>query len=112
MENLLDLAQDDSVSLDLTQTIVDFGRVVLRDRTLRSQLIAAVTADNTLQVEEILKLARKFDGSTGQILDVRRLVDELRAELPALAAYFALDLSQSVVSPVPALRFLPRPPTF
>ena len=108
----MDLAQDDSVSLDLTQTIVDFGRVVLRDRTLRSQLIAAVTADNTLQVEEILKLARKFDGSTGQILDVRRLVDELRAELPALAAYFALDLSQSVVSPVPALRFLQRPPTF
>ena len=76
----------------------DFIKVVARDRALRSQLVAAATQDNNLQVEEILKLLRKFQDG-GQLVDTRKLVEDVAAELPALAAYFMLDLSQLVIEP-------------
>jgi len=99
LANLLDLAQDGSLDLDLTETARDFIKVVARDRALRSQLVAAATQDNNLQVEEILKLLRKFqDGGQG-LVDTRKLVEDVAAELPALAAYFMLDLSQLVIEP-------------
>ena len=98
LANLVDLAQEGGDGLDVTDTISDFIRVVARDRELRSQLVAAATANNRIEVGEIQDLVLKG----GQLVDTQRLVNELVTELPSLAAYFALDLSKAIIAPVPA----------
>merc|ERR1712176_1224378 len=94
LSNLMDLAQDDSVELDLTDTIKDLVRVIARDRTLRSQLVAAVTHNNTLQIDQIAKLLQNFEGN----IDSRKLLGEIAAEIPAFAGFLMLELSESVVA--------------
>lgn len=101
LSNLMELAQDDSFELDLTDTIKDFVRVIARDRTLRSQLVAAVTHNNTLQIDQIAKLLQNFEGN----IDSRKLLEEMAQEIPAFAGFLMLELSESVVAPVPALRY-------
>ncbi|QDZ21288.1 UbiB-like protein kinase [Chloropicon primus] len=100
LSNLLELAQDGNLDLDLTDTIRGLLQVVARDRSLRSQLVAAATHDNSFQIEEILKLLQKFQGGP-QLVDSRKLVEEVVTDLPALAAYFVQDLTSQIISPVP-----------
>jgi len=103
LRNLLQLANDGAGQLDLTETIRDFIRITARDRTMRSQLISAITQDNTLQVSELMRIAQSFEGN----VDVRKLVEEVVREIPSLSAYFMLELSNNVMTPVPALTFQP-----
>ena len=101
LENLLELAEDDSFDLDLTDTFINLLQVVARDRNLRSQLVGALTAGNQLQIEEISKLVGKM--GTGNV-DVNKILQQVGREAPQLAGLLFLELSQSIVAPVPAFR--------
>lgn len=99
LSNLMDLAQDDSVELDLTDTIKDFVRVVARDKVLRSQMLQAVTANNQLQVQQLASLLGKLDVK----LELNRVFSP--NEVLSLANFLMLELSESVVAPVPIPTF-------
>jgi hypothetical protein len=96
LENLIGLARGGSnaSSLDLSSTARDAVRVLLLDTTLRQQLIAALTQDNQLHIEEVQSLLRLVQDE----VDVPALAGSLVADLPALSRSLVLSWSDRVLS--------------
>jgi len=67
LENLITLAADvpsgGNTSLDLSETVVDGAKVFLSDEYIRNALILALTQDDRLHVEEVLRLGQLLRGS-------------------------------------------------
>jgi hypothetical protein len=96
LENLIRLAKDGSSanSLDLSSTAKDAVRVLLLDEALRLQMVAALTEDNRLHVEELNRLLRLVQDD----IDIRGIVGSLVEDLPSLSRQLALSWSDRVLS--------------
>jgi hypothetical protein len=95
LENLIQLAKEGSSrSLDLSTTVKDAVRVVLLDEALRLQLIAALTEDNRLHLQEVASLAHLVQDD----LDVTGLIRSLAADLPSLSRQMVVAWSDRVLA--------------
>ena len=96
LENLLALAKEGSfaTSLDLSATARDAVRVMLVDDQLRTQLIAALTEDNRLHVDELRSLLALVEDE----IDLRKIGAGLVQDVPSLARSVALSWSDRVLS--------------
>ena len=96
LENLISLAKEgtSSRSLDLSSTARDAVRVLLLDTVLREQLIAALTEDNRLHIDEVRSLLALVQDE----VDVPGLAGALVTDLPAISRSLVLSWSDRVLS--------------
>lgn len=96
LENLIKLAKEGAggSALDLSETARDAVRVLLLDTTLRSQLVAALTEDNKLHVEEVSRLL----ALVGDDVDLRTIVQSIARDIPSLSRQVALSWSDRVLA--------------
>jgi hypothetical protein len=96
LENLINLAKEGSSmgSLDLSSTAKDAIRVLLLDDKLRGQLVAALTEDDRLHVEEVRRLLELLQDD----LNLPDLAASLIADFPSLSRQLALSWSDRVLS--------------
>lgn len=96
LENLIKLAKDGAggSALDLSETAKDAVRVLLTDTTLRAQLVAALTEDNKLHVEEVSRLL----ALVGDDVDLRVIVQSIASDIPSLSRQVALSWSDRILA--------------
>jgi len=97
LETLLDLASDAPSAgkkLDLSETVVDGAKVLLQDTALRTMLLDALTQDNRLHLDEIVRLSTRLEGT----VEPREVVEKIFAQGPAFARSVLLQWSQKVMS--------------
>lgn len=94
LENLIALAREGGGGVDLSSTVADGARVLLLDSNLRRQLILALTEDDRLHVDEVVKLLSMVRGELNPATVISRGV----AELPQLAVKSLVNWSDRVLS--------------
>lgn len=96
LENLLALAKEGSsaAALDLSATAKDAIRVLLLDDGLRAQLIAAMTEDNRLHVDELRSLIELLQDD----VDLSEIGGSVVQDLPRLTRSVVLSWSDRVLS--------------
>jgi hypothetical protein len=96
LENLINLAKDGTGmgSLDLSETAKDALKVLLVDDKLRGQLVAALTEDDRLHVEEVRRLLDLLQDD----IDVNSIMRDVIADFPSLSRQVALSWSDKVLS--------------
>jgi hypothetical protein len=96
LENLINLAKEGTSmgSLDLSATAKDAVKVLLLDDRLRGQLIAALTEDDRLHVEEVRRLLELLQDD----IDMRGIVGSLITDFPSLSRQLAVSWSDKVLS--------------
>lgn len=96
LENLIELATQSSGGLDMTDTVVDGAKVLALDDDLRNKILVAVTQDNRLHVDEVMRIAGMLQRSQG--LQPDRIVAKAVAEAPNFARELALSWSSRVLA--------------
>lgn len=96
LENLVTLATSATGGLDMTDTVVDGARIVLLDTDLRTKLLAALTADNRLAVEEVQSLAAAMQRGGG--LQPQRIISKLLQIGPEAARAALVKWSTGVLA--------------
>lgn len=81
-------------SLDLSSTAKDALKVLLLDDKLRGQLVAALTEDDRLHVEEVRRLLDLLQDD----IDMREIMASLITDFPSLSRSVALSWSDKVLS--------------
>lgn len=96
LENLINLAKEGTSmgSLDLSSTAKDALKVLLVDDKLRAQLVAALTEDDRLHIEEVRRLLELLQDD----VDVRDIATSLISDLPTLSRSIAVSWSDKVLS--------------
>lgn len=96
LENLIKLAKEGAggSALDLSETAKDAVRVLLLDTSLRSQLVAALTEDNKLHVEEVSRLL----ALVGDDVDLRSILNSVVRDIPSLSRQVALSWSDRILT--------------
>jgi len=100
LSNLMELAQDQGDSIDLTETITELLLLVGRERSLRSMFIGAVTQGNQIDIQEILKLVEK----SNDLIAIDKVIEKATPQLPGVARGMLLELTESIISPTPMLK--------
>ena len=95
LENLVMLAASASGGLDLSSTLADGARLFLLDDELRTKLLAALTADDRLQTEEVARLIDALQ-RTGS-LQPDRIAASVLSQAPEEARKSLLAWSQQVL---------------
>lgn len=95
LENLVSLAKEGGGNdLDLSETAKDALRILLLDTSLRTQLVAALTEDNRLHIQEVMSLLDLLKDD----LDVQRIARNMAADFPSLSRQLILSWSDRVLS--------------
>lgn len=81
-------------SLDLSATAKDALKVLLVDDKLRGQLVAALTEDDRLHVDEVRRLLDLLQDD----IDLRALMGSLITDFPSLSRQVAVSWSDKVLS--------------
>ena len=96
LENLVTLAGGASGGLDLSDTVAEGARVFLGDDELRAKLLAALTADDKLATDDVLRLAAALQRTGG--VQPERVLTRLLSDVPNAARSAALAWSQRVLA--------------
>lgn len=96
LENLINLAKEGTSmgSLDLSATAKDALKVLLVDDKLRGQLVAALTEDDRLHVEEVRRLLALLQDD----VDMRDIMTSIISDFPSLSRQAAVSWSDKVLS--------------
>lgn len=96
LENLINLAKEGTSmgSLDLSATAKDALKVLLLDDKLRGQLVAALTEDDRLHVEEVRRLLTLLQDD----VDLRDIAASILSDFPSLSRQVAVSWSDKVLS--------------
>lgn len=95
LENLLELATQSAGGLDMTDTVVDGAKVLALDDALRNRLLVAVTQDNRLHVDEVVRIAGMLQRNQG--LQPEKIVAKAVQEAPNFARELALSWSSKIL---------------
>ncbi|CAG9466897.1 unnamed protein product [Pedinophyceae sp. YPF-701] len=97
LENLVTLAREGGPGgggIDLSDTARDAASLVLTDGRLRAQVLGALTEDNRLHVDEVMRIL----DLVREDIDPQRLLQDTVQDLPRLSRRLALAWSDSVLS--------------
>lgn len=97
LENLMVLANDPtagSKGMDLSDSVVDGAKLMLTDPFIRNSLLSALTQDDRLHVEELVRIAALMEGN----VDPRLVAQSALQEGPKFARSLLRDWSDRIIA--------------